>query len=352
MKQEIQINLGAWGSIFAVPCCVVDQHIRLASGNCLKVLLYLLRHAGEQVSLDHIADELKMPAEDVADALTYWCESHILVRSESGVFLPADNTEDSMTASSTEKEGKPSHQNIRLPSPPPRRKTAHPSSSSFTPPSSREIAARIDENEEIRLLFQLITEQFGRPLTPTEQKSLIYLYDYIGISADVIAMITAYCLSIGKSSMNYIEKTAQGWAEEGISTHELAEARIARLQERHTAENKVRQCFGIQNRALSANEKKFIAKWTEDFQFGMDMIQLAYERTVDTIGKVSFPYTNSILQSWHEKHIHTPQQALEDISASPKTAAARIQKVSPSYNLDEFDAAALRYTPKIPKQEG
>ena len=42
-----KIDLGAWGSIFAVPTALVDSHIKLASGAQLKVLLYILRNNWE-----------------------------------------------------------------------------------------------------------------------------------------------------------------------------------------------------------------------------------------------------------------------------------------------------------------
>ena len=45
---KFSINLGAWNSVFAIPTQVVDQHLKLAGGVHLKVLLWLLRHAGNE----------------------------------------------------------------------------------------------------------------------------------------------------------------------------------------------------------------------------------------------------------------------------------------------------------------
>ena len=42
------LDAGAWNSVFAVPSSVVDKYIKLADGASLKLLLYLLRHGGEQ----------------------------------------------------------------------------------------------------------------------------------------------------------------------------------------------------------------------------------------------------------------------------------------------------------------
>ena len=40
-------------------------------------------------------------------------------------------------------------------------------------------------------------------------------------------MIAEYCVSIDKSSIRYIEKTALNWADEGINSHEKSRAYVA-----------------------------------------------------------------------------------------------------------------------------
>lgn len=58
------------------------------------------------------------------------------------------------------------------------------------------------------------------------------------------------------------------------------------------------------------------------------MIRLAYERTVEKIGKLSFPYIDSILSSWYKKGIKTPRQASEE--SRPQQAPADSPKHAPS----------------------
>ena len=79
---NISLNLGAWNSIFAVPCALVDQHIKLAGGAQLKVLLWILRHAGESFSAEDISTSLNMAAPDVKDAMNYWVETGLLTSQE------------------------------------------------------------------------------------------------------------------------------------------------------------------------------------------------------------------------------------------------------------------------------
>ena len=52
---SIQINLGAWRSVFAVPSQIVDEGLKFADGVKLKVLLYVLRNADRELALEEIS---------------------------------------------------------------------------------------------------------------------------------------------------------------------------------------------------------------------------------------------------------------------------------------------------------
>ena len=45
-----------------------------------------------------------------------------------------------------------------------------------------------------------------------------------------------------------------------------------------------------------AKERDYIEHWFTDLSYGPELIKLAYDRTVDNTGKVSFPYLNRSLR--------------------------------------------------------
>ena len=75
---EYSVNHGAWNAVFAVPSSLVDQHIRLAGALQLKVLLWVLRHAGERFTPEMIAEAVGASAADVRDAMQYWTITGLL----------------------------------------------------------------------------------------------------------------------------------------------------------------------------------------------------------------------------------------------------------------------------------
>ena len=75
---SVRINLGGWGSVFAVPSCIVDEHLKLASPQQLKVILFLLRNSEKSYTYKEIGDTLLIHEEDVKDSVTFWKERGVL----------------------------------------------------------------------------------------------------------------------------------------------------------------------------------------------------------------------------------------------------------------------------------
>lgn len=75
-----KMNLGWHGiAFFAVPCSVVDEHIKLAGAAQLKVLLWFLRHAGENFCDEDMASALSMSPADARDSMQYWIATGIII---------------------------------------------------------------------------------------------------------------------------------------------------------------------------------------------------------------------------------------------------------------------------------
>ncbi len=61
----------------------IDHYMAAANGEYVKVYLYILRHRGEALSQEMIADALNHTESDVRRALTYWEKAGVLSREES-----------------------------------------------------------------------------------------------------------------------------------------------------------------------------------------------------------------------------------------------------------------------------
>ena len=321
-------NLGSWGSIFPVPTAVVDQQIKLCSGVHLKVLLVLLRHNGEPTPAE-IAQQLGLPVADISDAINYWVHCGILIPSEGAAEAPA----------AAPVESKPAQEAAAAPPPVAESRTEPTTGQKVSHIRNRPRLSTADINKmamndpNISPLLQETQVLLGKELTPAETDTLLYLYSYFNLSPQYLFTLISYCVSKGKGNMRYIERTAAGWVDQGIDTPELAERHIEKLNRRSTNHVLVQSAFGLRDRELTTKEKDYINLWFDSYGMSIEMIKLAYERTVDNTGKVAFPYIDKILREWANKKVFTPEQAKQEMGSKQKETP----KGNPSYDMDKIN---------------
>ena len=85
-------------AVTAVSNTFIDEYMGTASGEYVKVYLYLLRHAGESVEIPDIADALNHTEADVRRALAYWERAGVLApEKEETVVSESAVTRENMT---------------------------------------------------------------------------------------------------------------------------------------------------------------------------------------------------------------------------------------------------------------
>ena len=309
-----QVESGLWGNVFAVPGQLVDEHLRLCGGVALKVLLVVLRQGG-RAAPEQISALLGLPAADVTDSLGYWAALGVLIQTgeeeppaeaeRGGRIIPFARAE--VAPQQAEEKEPPTGQK-----PGGRRKRL----------STGQINEMGRADGNIPFLLQESQAILGKPLTPVATDTIAALYSYYGMKPEVILMLLQYCVSQKKENMSYLEKVAAGWMEAGIDTHEKAEGELLRAAGREKLENAVRRRFGISDRALIPSEREHIASWKEQ-GLSIDLIDLAYQRTIEQKGKLSFAYINGILQNWQAKGIGDVAQATAEMRGGKNASTAQ-----------------------------
>lgn len=367
--EDYSINLGAWRSVFAVPCDVVDRHLRLAGAPQLRVLLYILRHSGEHIPTEDLAMAAGCPETELPDCIEYWvncgliaAEDYILspapapVRSAMNVEF-ADEVEVKPVA-----EAAPVAEQPQAPAAPASEAAA--GNPAIVPPTVaaangtpkkrehiryayEECMDMLSEDADLRQMLTVIEGFFSKPLNHTDVAVFVTLVRYYGLPTGCVAMLVEYCLSIGKLSIAYIEQTGRGWAQDEINTIDRANEKIRSLRSAHSAWVTVRTALDIPERKPSAKESELSVQWVETMKLGVDLIKLAYDRCIDTKGKLSMSYMNGILANWYRSGITTADAALADMrSASAGKSsggdAAKQGRYAPTYDKSGLDEQLLQ----------
>lgn len=280
---DIKINLGSWNSVFAVPCDVVDKHIKLAGAAQLKVLLWILRNAGKNFTADDIASDLSMHRADVKDCVQFWKIAGLISINESEI-VPGEAKPDLKPLPEKEPVIPPVQQRPQ---------------SRAQRPDSDFVAKRINGDLEIAGLMQEAELILGRPLSGGDTSTLLMLHDTDGLPASVILMLLQFAVSSGKSSIRYIEKVGISWAAEEIFSVELAEQKITEINNKKSAWNKVSACFGIINSgAPTKAQVEYADRWLNEYKMPIELLKEAYEICVNTKGQYNLKYIDGIIKKW------------------------------------------------------
>ncbi|MDR2931949.1 MAG: DnaD domain protein [Oscillospiraceae bacterium] len=322
---------GVWSAVFAVPCDVVDKHIKLCSPLSLKVLMVVLRQGGG-MDIDQLAGVLGQSRADVQDAINYWIDSGIIHQGQPPAAEAAPGTRES--AAAPREQTSATAPSVQVKEEPRKIENLTGARPRLTTQEINEIA---QEDKSIGYLLQESQQIMGKPLTPVVTEALAALYSYYGMQPDLILMLVQYCVSIGKDSVRYIEKVAASWMERDINTHERAETEILRLTSQKQDEGKMKRLFGISDRALVSSERKYIETWVREWNMALPLIQIAFERTVELKGKLSFAYINGILSNWYKKDIKTPAQALKEITSGGQNTPEKAGATDASYDMYELE---------------
>ena len=290
----------------------------MPSANGAYVKVYLMALAlgvrSEEMSTAEMAGKLNLLESDVVNALEYWNKLGALKYSREQVSFGS--------AVSEVQESKPQKKDME------------------------EIRGVMTENPELADLCTLSQEILGKTLRNKDIETLYWFYDELGLSPEVITMLLEYCVSKDKRNMNYIEKVAISWHENGIVTIDAADRFINNEKEKSGYFYSLRKLFGIDNRSLSKTEETYLKSWRDDLGMDENMVGLAYEYCIMQTSKLSFPYMNSIIKRWNELGIHTVPEAErdhEDFKIKNK------QNNLDVYNDDDFNYAELE---KIMQDKG
>lgn len=329
---KIAIHSDSDYSATSVSNIFIDEYMSDANGEFVKIYLYLLRLMNapdSSFSLSAIADKFEHTEKDVKRALSYW-ERMNLLRLEyddnqnlTGIYLSNSipRNEDTVSASDANESTQQS---------------LIPEKKSY---SADDIKAFRQKEQVAELLF--IAERYlGRTLSPTDIDTLLYLYDGLGFSTDLIEYLIEYCVTKGHSSIRYIQATALKWAEQNIRTVTDAKREAQLHSQAYFA---VKKAFGISGRDLVPSETDYIEKWKSDYGFSQEIISAACEKTIQSVHQPSFPYADSILKNWKKQQVHNIsdinrlEQEHQTKKASENTSGTTSKNKFNNFNQRSYD---------------
>ena len=196
--------------------------------------------------------------------------------------------------------------------------------------SAEDIRHEMESGNEFSLLVSEVQQAMGKILSSDDLIKLFGIYDCLGLSPEVILLLINHCLTEfneryngrRRPTMRYIEKAAFSWEKAGIYTLDLAERYIKQCGIRKDKASLIKSVLNIKDRALTVSEEKYVNAWA-DMDFPIETIEIAYDKTVLRTGTMSWSYMNSILNSWFDKGLKTPEEVQNENKPSKTSRSSK-----------------------------
>lgn len=325
----------------------IDYYMTDANGEFVKVYLYLVRllSTNTPITVTGIADHFNLTEKDICRAIKYWIGQNVLRLNYDGkgnlsgiVLLPLYPPQDAMRLSSdavsilraksspssegyvyAEEDDEQEH-TLELVAPP---------KQTVTPEAMTRVS---DDDDWHDLVYQLETIfKNGKPLSKKESETLMYIYDSLGFSADLIEYLIEYCTTMDKTSFRYMETIAIDWYKDGIKTRQQAKDQSVIT---NGIKKIVFKALGVRRTNPTTIELAYINTWHKDFGFSPELISYACDRALEARpGSANFAYINGILENWHKNGVKT----FEDIEQLDKAFFASSQSKKTQGTVSSFN---------------
>ena len=289
-------------STTSIPDVFFTEYLSSASGDFIKVYLYLIFLAkhNKEIKLTDLSKALGLEFKTIQSACTYWENVGVITKKPTGYIInPLQEIE-------LHKLYKPK---LSL-SPKDLEKNA-----------KNEYRAKAIEN--INSLY------FQGMMSPSWYNDINLWFTKYGFNEQVMLALFDYCFNKSALHKNYIQTVADAWAKNNIKTFTDLDHYFQKQDKLNVMKKNICKKLGF-HRSLSQYEEAYVEKWTIEYGYGMDVIDIALKKTASK-SNPNFEYINKLLSDWNERNFKTPNEIenfMQEMKQKTKTTKELEKKAS------------------------
>lgn len=301
-----------------IPDVFFTEYLPLANGDFVKVYIYMLflSNYGKDANITDLSKILALPYNTIQDALKFWEEQGVIIKKTNGYSLV-------------------NLQEIEL-------------SKLYNPKltSSPEDIKLTEKSKYRAHAIDSINNQFFQGLmSPSWYTDIDLWFNKYGFDEQVMIALFNYCADNRALHRNYIQTVADAWAKNNIKTFNDLDDYFARNDKINILKKEISKKLRLQ-RNFNTFEEDYIAKWNQDFGYGMDIIELALKRSTSKVN-AGFDYYDKLLTDWHQKGLNSVYDVQAHLSSitDKKSRETQIAKAANQfeYTQSTFESLSSLY---------
>ena len=265
-----------------IPDIFFSEYLNTLPGDYLKIYLYLvfLSKYSKDVKINDLSKNLALPFNVISEGMKYLETNKLVVRKPQGYIIV--DLQDKML----NELYKP---NIKT--------------------SPEKIAQNSQNKERIQLVQYLNNKYFQGVMGPTWYNDIDIWFEKYGFDKQVMIALFDYCFKKSALHKNYIQAVAEAWGLNKIQNLDDLENYYIKQDKLMKIKKAIAKKLG-KHSGLTQYEEAYIEKWVNDFNYDMNIIEIALKRTTSK-SSFSFEYLNSIISDWNERNLRTPAQVTD-----------------------------------------
>ena len=270
-----------------IPDVFFTEYLSSANGDYIKVYLYILflSKYDKDIKINDLSKKLALPLKTIQEAFKYWEEAGVLIKKHTGYIL--------VNLQEVEL--------LKLYSP------------KLT--SSPEDIKKYAKNQYRAKAIENINNQFFQGImSPSWYSDIDMWFKKYNFDEQVMLALFNYCFDHSALHRNYIQVVADSWYKNNIRSFSDLDKYYEKQEKISSVKKSIIKKLGL-NRNLTVYEDAYVEKWTIDYGYSLDIIEIALKKTTSK-SNISFEYLNKIISDWHDRNLKTATEIQEYIQMS------------------------------------
>lgn len=306
MKLE-QADISSLFSNTEIPDIFFSEYLSQANGDYVKVYLYMLflSKYDKDIKVNDLSKKLVLPLKVIQDAVKYWEEQGIITKKTTGYII--NNL-----------------QEIEL----------HKLYKPKTTLSADQIQKSAENQQRAKAIEHINNKYFSGLMPTTWYPDIELWFKKYSFDEEVMIALFGYCFDRSALHKSYIQRVAESWYKNNIKTFNDLDTYYEKQEKIKIIANTISKKLGL-HRQLSEYEYAYIEKWTFDYGYNFDIIEIALKKTTSKANP-NFDYLNKLLSDWYDRGFKTVNE-IQNFLSEMKQKNKNVQKLEKLTGYGKYD---------------
>lgn len=149
----------------------------------------------------------------------------------------------------------------------------------------------------------------------------------------VMIALFDYCFNKSALHRNYVQAVADSWFRNKIKTYSQLEQYYQKYEYMSKIKKDIAKKLKRYN-PLTQFEEAYIEKWVIDFNYNLDVINIALKKTTSKANP-SFDYLDKLISDWHDRSLKTPSE-IESFLSTIKQKNKAVKELEKQNNYNNY----------------